>query len=119
MQQSCLPLRKTAKRQASSRDPELVEPCGMQFRDTTDCKSALRLCSLCCLLLGKQEWQPSGANFELGTLNFELPARPAGCLPYLDASLNRNGGRLVMSPLVNVGHQNFSTCATTRSVPAK
>src|SRR2546428_439294 len=35
------------------------------------------------------------------------------------SSLNRNGARPVMSELVNVGHQNFSTCSTTSRVPSK
>ena len=43
----------------------------------------------------------------------------AELLLYFSAPLNRNGARPVISALVNVGHQNFSTCSTTRSVPAK
>src|SRR5262245_53236094 len=35
------------------------------------------------------------------------------------ASLNQNAGLPVMSALVSDGHQNFSTCSITSSVPAK
>ena len=35
------------------------------------------------------------------------------------SSLKRNAGRPVMSELMTEGHQNFSTCSMTRSVPSK